>query len=551
MSKLINQKEAPFVYWIAHLVGWGFPILVVAKLWYSHELGISFAGTCSMQFYNKGTDYKFSTTIIYYLVSAVIIVILGFFTLFVTSQALPKTTHKALIMREEFLAFYYDYVVTLIVYYTLSVFSTLVPATVVSFDKTGMAMIPVIFARIGNVFKALLPIVLFCVRTKDPAIDYEINRITKKIQKFFGICCKDLEPENDDQIPVEKDSQIISQKRLLNVNTESNDVMWFNVIGKELRYNIIRTIINFVGTVYGKVILSEEEKTLQDIEDLEKITITNSRKYEVFDIKGKSFMKAYEILDQILDCNVTVFFSKDFSDQFDDLQLDRNIFKKSWNKDNCIKILKKIINDEKKNNAKDGEGGASGELFVMSLNKKFILKTVSYEEGKQFDKLVDDMGYFNHVNIQNNTSIMPKFFGYFEFCFTKLYNKKQYVIIMENITPIKSEAIIRKYDLKGSTVGREVNKEALNTTPSEVNENNKKVSVEDTLDFKIISGTLKDIDWKKLEKDGMMIKNDDECINPKEEIFKKQLMLESISNDVEYLKKSNVMDYSLIVAKVN
>ena len=237
------------------------------------------------------------------------------------------------------------------------------------------------------------------------------------------------------------------------------------------------------------------------------------------------------------------FFSRNFTEQYDDLQLDKNIFKKSWNKDNNIKILKKIIKNEQEKKAGDGEGGASGELFVMSLNKKFILKTVSYEEGKQFDKLVDDMGYFNHVNVQNETSIMPKIFGYFEFCFTKLYNKKQYVIIMENIVPIKSDAIIRKYDLKGSTVSREVFKETLDNTQSESNEVYKKVSATD--------GLLKDINWKKLETDGMMIKNDDEWINPKEENFKKQLMLESISNDVEYLRKSNIMDYSLLVAKVD
>ena len=61
---------------------------------------------------------------------------------------------------------------------------------------------------------------------------------------------------------------------------------------------------------------------------------------------------------------------------------------------------------------------------------------------------------------------------------------------------------------------------------------------------------LKDVDFQNLEKDGIVIYAD-LGINIKEETDIKNLMILSVISDVEYLKKQNIMDYSLIIAKVD
>jgi hypothetical protein len=61
-----------------------------------------------------------------------------------------------------------------------------------------------------------------------------------------------------------------------------------------------------------------------------------------------------------------------------------------------------------------------------------------------------------HICMKNRNSFMPKIFGYLEFSFVGLKKIMLYVIIMENLVPVSGDCIIRKYDLKGSTIGRKV-----------------------------------------------------------------------------------------------
>lgn len=64
--------------------------------------------------------------------------------------------------------------------------------------------------------------------------------------------------------------------------------------------------------------------------------------------------------------------------------------------------------------------------------------------------------FMEHVCLKNRNSFMPKIFGYLEFSFVGLKKIMLYVIIMENLVPVSGDCIIRKYDLKGSTIGRKV-----------------------------------------------------------------------------------------------
>ena len=415
-------------------------------------------------------------------------------------------------MKEEFLEFYRDYVIALIIYYVASIWVMFVPCNSVSSSTFATLMRTI--ARFANIFKVLLPMTLFVIRTKDPLIHSEVSdgfhHLGRCICSCFG--SKDVDDPNQDQTGYAraKTSEPFDSKdkRLMQINENSNGVMWFNVIGIRLRHAIIRTILNFIGTLYCKSISDETGFE----EELAGWRITGSEKYELYEISSQKFMKMYGMKTDIYDCQVSVYYAAKFKEQFDLTNRSPKELLKAFSLSNCSKILQKI-QDQDSNSESDGEGGASGELFVISLNKKFILKTISYEEGKIFSTMIEDKRFFEHFLVDNPGSIMPRIFGYFEFSFTKLNAKKQYVIIMENLSPVPSDCVIRKFDLKGSTVGREVLKKKTeqdyNVTPDDTEVIPNGVRMVENGELKKFGGTLKDIDWKKLEPNGISVKSED------------------------------------------
>lgn len=131
--------------------------------------------------------------------------------------------------------------------------------------------------------------------------------------------------------------------------------------------------------------------------------------------------------------------------------------KDSWNNEAVALIIKKMTEHINKfdNSSGMGFGGNSGELFFMSNDKKFIIKTIKADEGKVFQEILANQMFIDRFLSNENKSFINKIYGYLEFTFPGLNNKKQSLIIIENIAPISEEKILRKYDLKGSTLGRQ------------------------------------------------------------------------------------------------
>ena len=229
-------------------------------------------------------------------------------------------------------------------------------------------------------------------------------------------------PKDDNESP----AMSTNEKRLINIGLNSNDVMWFTVISNKLRHDIIRTILGFIGNVYGDSFGELPEK-------VQNWRITSKEdQYELFEIDPPRFMKHFAITAEIFHCQVSVYYHKKFHQLFEQTGADPLDLSDAFNSKNSEKIISKLQSQDKSNEAAAGEGGASGELFVIDLEKKFILKTITYEESRVFNRLIEDRGFFDHVIFENASSIMPRIYGYLEFNFTKLGNKKQYVIIMEN-----------------------------------------------------------------------------------------------------------------------
>jgi 1-phosphatidylinositol-4-phosphate 5-kinase len=96
--------------------------------------------------------------------------------------------------------------------------------------------------------------------------------------------------------------------------------------------------------------------------------------------------------------------------------------------------------------------GKSGSLFYYTRDGKYIIKTISKTEYMFLKKILPN--YFNHLRNYPN-SLLPKFFGCYRL--VKKIRKQKVgipIIVMNNIFSTTREIQLR-YDLKGSTIGRQ------------------------------------------------------------------------------------------------
>lgn len=153
--------------------------------------------------------------------------------------------------------------------------------------------------------------------------------------------------------------------------------------------------------------------------------------------------------------------------------------------------------------------GKSGSFFYFSCDFRYIIKTVTSGEEKFLRKIA--YRYYNHMK-QNPNSLIVRFFGLHK---VRLAPEQRYisVVVMENVFYNRHQLKIHyTYDLKGSTVGRR----ALRGGRTRAT----------------YHGTLKDLDL-----DHQIF------IGPE---AKAQLM-EQLTQDVDFLTHSGIMDYSLLL----
>ena len=159
--------------------------------------------------------------------------------------------------------------------------------------------------------------------------------------------------------------------------------------------------------------------------------------------------------------------------------------------------------------------GSSGSLLYYTRDGEFIVKTISKKEYKFLKKILGRYFFFLK---ENPISLLPKILG----CYVlrRKYKKKVtniYFIVMTNVFSTDHHIDLR-FDLKGSTIGR-------------------KVLTGTIADSKIFSKgdmALKDLDFNKL--------NEKVCISSKRDII-----LEQLKKDIEFLYSINSNDYSLLL----
>ncbi|KAK5583743.1 hypothetical protein RB653_005342 [Dictyostelium firmibasis] len=155
--------------------------------------------------------------------------------------------------------------------------------------------------------------------------------------------------------------------------------------------------------------------------------------------------------------------------------------------------------------------GKSGSIFFFTHDNQYVLKTIPKREAKLLRSLLPE--YYEHMK-RNPNSLLTKFFGLHR---VKPQNGRQVrFLVMKNLFCTPKE-ITQRFDLKGSTVGRELSAEELKKT----------------------CPTFKDLDFRRL---GKKIH-----LGPD----RKKLFIHQLSEDCKFLVKLNIMDYSLLIGLHN
>lgn len=178
-----------------------------------------------------------------------------------------------------------------------------------------------------------------------------------------------------------------------------------------------------------------------------------------------------------------------------------------------------IIESFLPNNNKQGiqeSQGRSGNFFINTDDKKFILKTINYEElelirGMLLEKMT------NHFN-SNSSSIISRIYGIYKIIMPTGFFKQEEIILilMKNVCDIFGEQILSKYDIKGSKFDRSV-------TITNMNFSTK---------------VMKDNNFDQLE--GVFFLNEENS----------KRLLDTIKSDANFFRSLGVMDYSLLVVKI-
>ncbi|KAJ5469517.1 Phosphatidylinositol 4-phosphate 5-kinase its3 [Penicillium diatomitis] len=155
-----------------------------------------------------------------------------------------------------------------------------------------------------------------------------------------------------------------------------------------------------------------------------------------------------------------------------------------------------------------GSPGKSGSFFYFSRDYKYIIKTIHHSEHKLLRKILPL--YYKHVQ-DNPDTLISQFYGLHRV--KMAYGRKIHFVVMNNLFPPHRD-IHQTFDLKGSTIGRDLHEADLEKNPR---------------------ATMKDLNWVRR---GRHL----QCGPERRAAF-----IEQLTKDVELLKKLKIMDYSLLV----
>ena len=191
----------------------------------------------------------------------------------------------------------------------------------------------------------------------------------------------------------------------------------------------------------------------------------------------------------------------------------------------CFSFLRKLedinLDDMIKsflpNNNKEGmkkSAGKSGSFFISTDDQQYMIKTLKKDE---FELIRNSFlaEYILHIKANPN-SLICRIYGMYSFI--QYGGTEIFIIVMRNVIGNLKENIVAKFDLKGSTINRELK----------------------GLDMsKIDDGVMKDLNFNDIEFGILVNNNNIKKIN------------KIAQNDSKFLASKDLMDYSLFVVKLS
>lgn len=462
-----------------------------------------------------------------------------------TNRKLPNKGAEMKMFRANFINYYSKFLQVLIISWIIVFLSF--TAQILSNQKGRWEETLFAMGRLGNTVKVLMPVILFFIRMEDPKIQkFFYNYYTEVYNDMTQIIALDC---NTRLQTIKADEQSVSPTSSDNLNssimdnnlkgslgkgpsegstegTELTDNIideeepqnWLNQLPAKMKEAFTRTFVAAVSVLYYQTL-----KKKIDVESAK--SDPNPKEIIKFELEGQTLMSHCKTEKAIYDCTLTIYFPEVFYSIFSEGVQPKD-FKESFNIH---------YNDETIKKSGESGGGASGELFMFSKDNKFILKTITETEHKVFKSMI--LQYSEHLR-EHRDSLIGKIYGLFSFNF-KMGEKPIRMIVMENLFSINKDAILRKYDLKGSRHSRKVLHKY-----NDIDINSK------------VPEILKDIDFENIEKEIKLCSEHHLdapiCnIDKNKKTFAAERLLERIEADVDFFKGQEIIDYSMILAVVD
>jgi len=503
-GSLKSQNMPGIIYHIIPFIATG---LISYKLKTADAIGRNIFGLCGMK-----TTPGFTFPALYYGIVVFATIILTWFT----KQYLPKND-KISNLRTTFLRFNLKLVIILVINYLFNGVLDSISGYIVSkfvTGDTGPLIISILrkITLIKSIFLSITPLILPTARILDPLMREYWKRMFQACMHSYrnrhrrGTTAF-VDPRRVSldlaavQKQLEKKSYIFQfqhNRRVQVVYSVLSGVHYFWRMKSENKFNLNSD---------GQPDLTTSTVVKENASDLYKKQAHNKEHFPIDqNILTKAIPELYdEIKERDYDFSEGTF-TAHAPEIFERIiQLDeigRGISTSLDLKENFNRILKSGING----------GGRSGEFFFFSSDNKIIIKTISTSELNVLLRILP--AYLEHFKA-NPDSVIAKIYGVFTFE-ARSPNEKYHLILMKNINGLPSIYVKRKYDLKGSTVGRRAVKQ-------------KEISA---YELQLMSN-LKDLDFERFE----------QRVHASPEIS--QRLIEVMKKDAAFLASQNLIDYSL------
>lgn len=390
--------------------------------------------------------------------------------------------------------------------------------------------------KLGSTMKVSMPSLLFIIRMRDPliqkyivrmlmvfgckregrsrfntAIDFitvdsfedeasfEIDEVPTLNSDLYASLNRSRRGTNYGSLIIDKKSAL--KNELMTFDLEDN--AWIHLLPTLVKNGLTRTFLAAVSYFHPIDLKASDTRIIESL-------VAQMDSFVTFKMKEADVIAQFGLLESISDCMVT-FYHTGYFEQVMAAHKERVSFRQSLNPKNNEDAIKRSGKQD---------GGASGELFLKSFDGKLLLKTITLEEFKVFNKLISD---YSEYSVINRNSMIAKIF-----CLYSLEipgtEKTAYAIIMENLMPFDPVKPIRTYDLKGSTYSRQViiQKPGQSFLDSFSSNN---------------QGTMKDIDFTNVEG----------IINLENKPQRAKIFW-SLQRDLNFFVDHNIIDYSLLVS---